>query len=134
MVKNLDCLSLTLCLSFDTSFFLSVCGIHTNTDCTYIYTFMYIHTTYAYLYSTISNRDLWKGTELQQHRQVKPCFLSLIKPALGLRLPCNSPDEKFHTLFDLCDLSWWWDSTGTVEMLEVHFFFFLFWYPHRILG
>ena len=98
---------------------------HTHTHI-YIYTFMYIHTTYAYLYSTISNRDLQKGTELQQHRQVKPCFVSLIMPALGLRLPCNSPDEKFHTLFDLCDLSWLWHSTGTVEMLEVHLFHFFF--------
>ena len=107
-------------------FFLSVCVIH-NTNCRYIYTHIYVYTHNIHISVCVQLviGTYEKGQSCYSiNRQVKPCYLSLIMPALGLRLPCNAPDENFHTLSNLWDLSWWWDPTGTVEILEIRLFHF----------
>ena len=65
---------LTVSHSFFLFFILSLCMCNTHTKTahryiSHIYTYIYVYKTYTYLYSTISNRDLQKGTKLLQHKQ-----------------------------------------------------------------
>ena len=117
-------LTVSLSLCFYSLFFLSVCIIHTQITHTYIYTHICIYIQHIHIFIVQLVIGTYKNAQscYSINRHVKPCFLSLIMPALGLRLLCNSLDEKLHNLCDLCDFSWWWAPTGIVEILEIRLF------------